>query len=54
MTGLTDFGFYMVKMLTVDALFLNEDRHTHNIAVLMDDAGDSLATQKISVFVFKL
>lgn len=40
MTGLTDFGSYMVKILTVDALFLNEDRHTHNIAVLMDDAGE--------------
>ena len=28
---------YMNKLLTVDALFLNEDRHTHNIAVLMND-----------------
>ena len=27
----------MNKLLTVDALFLNEDRHTHNIAVLMND-----------------
>lgn len=39
MTGLTDFGVYMSKMLTIDALFLNEDRHTHNIAVLMDETG---------------
>ncbi len=38
MTGLTDFGKYMCKMLTVDTFFLNEDRHTHNIAVLMDGA----------------
>jgi hypothetical protein len=33
-TGLYDFGIYMSKMLTIDSLFLNEDRHTHNIAVL--------------------
>ena len=38
-TGLEDFGAYMCKVLTVDAVFLNEDRHTHNIAVLWD--GDS-------------
>lgn len=35
MTNLNDFGIYMSKMLTVDALFLNEDRHLHNIAVLV-------------------
>lgn len=35
-TGLTDFGSYMCKLLTMDALFLNEDRHTHNIAILWD------------------
>lgn len=40
MTGLDDFGKYMSKLLTIDALFLNEDRHTHNIAVLMDDTGE--------------
>lgn len=40
MTGLPKFGQYMVKMLTIDALFLNEDRHTHNIAVLMDGEGN--------------
>lgn len=39
MTGLRDFGVYMSKLLTVDAFFLNEDRHTHNIAVLMDGEG---------------
>jgi len=37
MTGLKDFGKYMCKLLTIDALFLNEDRHTHNIAVLLDE-----------------
>lgn len=38
-TGLKDFGSYMNKVLTIDAFFLNEDRHTHNIAVLMDADG---------------
>ena len=38
-TGLRDFGVYMSKMLTLDAFFLNEDRHTHNIAVLLDEKG---------------
>lgn len=38
-TGLTDFGKYISKLLTIDALFLNEDRHTHNIAVLLDEEG---------------
>ncbi len=36
-TGLKQFGIYISKMLTIDALFLNEDRHTHNIAVLTKD-----------------
>lgn len=39
MTGLKDFGVYLSRLLTIDALFLNEDRHTHNIAVLLDDMG---------------
>ena len=39
-TGLRDFGGYMNKLLTIDALFLNEDRHMHNIAVLMNGEGD--------------
>ncbi|MBO4688638.1 MAG: hypothetical protein J5636_09020 [Clostridiales bacterium] len=39
-TGIKDFGIYMSKLLTVDALFLNEDRHTHNIAVLTNGVGD--------------
>lgn len=36
LTGLETFGSYLSKLLTIDALFLNEDRHTHNIAVLQD------------------
>lgn len=39
-TGLTKFGAYMNKLLTIDALFLNEDRHMHNIAVLMNGEGE--------------
>lgn len=38
-TGLEDFGKYMSRLLTIDAFFLNEDRHTHNMAVLMDEEG---------------
>ena len=38
-TAISDFGKYMSKMATIDALFLNEDRHTHNMAVLMDEQG---------------
>lgn len=37
LTGLREFGVYISKLMTIDALFLNEDRHTHNIAVLLDD-----------------
>ena len=39
-TGLRNFGVYLSKLLTIDALFLNEDRHTHNIAVLMNEKGE--------------
>lgn len=39
MTGIRNFGVYINKMFTIDALFLNEDRHTHNIAVLMNSEG---------------
>lgn len=37
MTGLQNFGIYMSKILTIDALFLNEDRHTHNLAILTNE-----------------
>ena len=30
---------YLAVVLTVDALFLNEDRHMHNLAFLLDDKG---------------
>lgn len=39
-TGLQEFGIYMSKLFTIDAFFLNEDRHMHNIAVLMNGEGE--------------
>lgn len=33
-TGIDDFGMYMVKLLEMDAFFLNEDRHTNNISLI--------------------
>ena len=39
-TGLHDFGIYLNKLFTIDAFFLNEDRHTHNIAVMMNQRGE--------------
>lgn len=39
-TSLDDFGIYMNKILTIDALFLNEDRHLHNIGVLLGPNGE--------------
>ena len=38
MTGLKEFGGYLSVLLTIDAVFLNEDRHMHNIAVLRDNS----------------
>lgn len=38
-TGLKDFAAYFNKLMTIDAFFLNEDRHLHNIAVLMNGKG---------------
>lgn len=40
MTGLRGFGIYLNKLFTIDAFFLNEDRHMHNIAVLMNGEGE--------------
>ena len=36
-TGLMDFDRYLTQILELDAFFLNEDRHTNNIAVLYDE-----------------
>lgn len=39
LTKLNEFGRYFAKLITIDALFLNEDRHMHNIALINDDSG---------------
>ncbi len=33
-TNIKSFGEYLTAMLEIDALFLNEDRHTNNIAII--------------------
>lgn len=40
LTGLRDFGAYLTKILEMDMLFLNEDRHLHNIAVIHNEEKD--------------
>ncbi len=40
LTGIHDFGIYISKLLTIDALFLNEDRHLHNIALIRTSSGE--------------
>ena len=39
-TGLNNWGEYICRLFTIDAFFLNEDRHMHNIAVLMNGKGE--------------
>ena len=39
LTKLENFGEDLSKLITIDAFFLNEDRHMHNIAVLMNGEG---------------
>lgn len=39
LTGINDFGIYLAKLMTVDALFLNDDRHLHNVAVIRKTDG---------------
>lgn len=36
-TGLQDFGKYLTTLLEVDAIFLDEDRHFNNIAVIYNE-----------------
>ena len=36
-TELDNFGWYLTAMLELDALFLDEDRHTNNIAVIRNE-----------------
>jgi len=42
-TGLQEFGRYLTSMLEIDAFFLNEDRHTNNIAVQYNAADNTYA-----------
>lgn len=37
-TGLSGFGRWLTLLLELDAFFLNEDRHTNNIAVIRNEA----------------
>lgn len=40
-TNLQDVGKYLTTMVELDAFFLNEDRHTNNIALILnDDTGE--------------
>ena len=39
-TGIKDFGIYINKLFTIDNIILNEDRHTHNIAVLVNSKNE--------------
>lgn len=36
-TGLSDVGSYLTMLLELDAFFLNEDRHTNNLAVIRNE-----------------
>lgn len=38
-TGMENFGAYFTTLLELDALFLNQDRHLNNIALLRDKTG---------------
>ena len=42
-TELRDFGRYLTAMLEIDAFFLNEDRHTNNIAVIYQEGTQQYA-----------
>lgn len=37
LSNIKDFDKYFAKLITVDALFLNEDRHMHNIAIIQKE-----------------
>ncbi len=39
LTGLDSFGAYISTLMAIDALVLNEDRHMHNIAVILERDG---------------
>ena len=37
LTGIENFGEYLLRLLIIDTLFLNEDRHFHNIAFIEEN-----------------
>ena len=39
LTGLKEYGKHLSMLMTIDAFFMNEDRHTHNMAVILDHSG---------------
>lgn len=47
-TTLTDVGIYIAMLLELDAFFLNEDRHTNNVAVIRNE--DTLEFRLCPVF----
>ena len=38
-TGIRNFGEYLSKILIIDKIFLNDDRHMNNIAIVQDKEG---------------
>lgn len=42
LTGIEDFGNYLYKLAVIDAFFLNEDRHFHNIGFIEKDGSYAL------------
>lgn len=42
-TNIKGFGKYLTAMLEIDALFLNEDRHTNNIAIIRNPESNEFA-----------
>lgn len=51
-TNIENFGIYLQAMFELDALFLNEDRHTNNIAVLYNEDEDNF--ENCPIFDFGL
>ena len=48
-TGLKNVGKYITAMLELDAFFLNEDRHTNNIAFILND--DTANTDFVRILI---
>ena len=47
-TGLTGVGAYLTMLLELDSFFLNEDRHTNNLAVIRNEKHCGYYSQKFS------